>query len=107
MAFTGKRNNSIPRINTSGELSSSIESIPLPRNESSEKIKRDIEKLELDNKNPKCVKCVVKITTEKNIHDWQMNISSLCSNYSRKLNNEIKFTVRILDDNTIGIWRIK
>lgn len=106
MGLPERKNNYIPRSNISSGLSSSIENIPLPVN-TCDTIKKDIEKLEFDPKKPKCVKCVCTITAEKNIHDWQMYISSICSNYSRKLQGSVKFTVRIIDDNTIGIWRKK
>jgi len=83
-------------------LTSAMADIPMPvKNECSEKIKTDISNLVIN----KCLVCT--ITKDKSLTEWQRYISAICSNYSRKLDNAVKFTIRVIDSKYIGIWRTK
>lgn len=82
-------------------ITSRIEDIPPPsKNEFLEKIKNDISSLEYG----KCLKFI--IPEDKSLIETQRYISTVCFNYSRKLQNSIKFTVQAIDEKTIGVWRI-
>ena len=100
MASLEKNKLTIPRSDIG--IVSSVEDIPLPRmSKCTEQIKLDLSKLEKD----KCLKC--SISNEKTLIEWQRYISAICTNYSRKLNGDVKFTVRVINNNAIGIWRLK
>lgn len=104
MASSKVKNKTIPRLDKKQSIQcieSSIIDIPLPvKNEFTEQVKRDIASL----KDGKCL--VFAVGNEKTLREWQQCISSICSNYSRKLGDTVKYTVRVIDK-SIGVWRIK
>jgi len=84
-----------------GVISSTLVDIPLPcKNEDLEKVKKDISELEVG----RCLK--YETTKERSLYQLQKYISTICSNYSRKMDMSIRFTVRIIDEKSIGVWRL-
>lgn len=106
MVSSKEKNKSIPRkesTKVNNIVISELVDIPLPvKNECSEQIKNDISKLEPGGK---CLQC--SISKDKTPIEWQRYISSICSNYSRKLGDTVKFTIRVIDKKYIGVWRTK
>lgn len=82
-------------------VSFSIENKPAPSSWFINNLKDNLDKLNIN----QCLK--LTLNSDRTLTDWQRYISSICSNYSKKTNREIRFTVRIIDNDSIGVWRIK
>lgn len=89
-----KENKPIPR-----GIISEIVDIPCPKkNELLDKIKKDLSFLIPG----KCLR--YELCKHDSLTELQKYISTVCSNYSRKMDYTVKFTVRKIDETSIGIW---